>query len=181
MVFTKDLSTLDIKTFSLHVFFAELNQKSFSFQTQSCISSFQVVTSWAKIKLNLQVLSDSLAHLLAQPNSLKVCSLSDGTCIQLTVQLKHCEWQLLLRASTQRSPASMGNPQAIHFVVNNSFQSEINRYDLCKVYIFSSASPSSQQGSPSSRQKGRFARILPQQAQLKHSGWKLVPRAFKQF
>lgn len=80
-----------------------------------------------------------------------------------SVQLKHWEWQLLLRASTHRSPASMGNPQFMHFVVNNSFQS------------------SSQQGRPSSKQKGELAKIFPQYAQAKHSGWKVLPIAFKQF
>jgi hypothetical protein len=44
----------------------------------------------------------------------------------LTVQLKHWLWKLLLSASTQRSPASIGKPQAKHLVVNNSFQSKKN-------------------------------------------------------
>ena len=41
---------------------------------------------------------------------------------------------MLLRASTQRSPASIGNPQAMHFVVNNSFQSE--KIDILSQYFF---------------------------------------------
>lgn len=53
----------------------------------------------------------------------------------LTVHLKHCEWQLLLRASTHLSPASIGKPQPTHFVVNSSFQSGIFKIRMRIAYM----------------------------------------------
>ena len=59
---------------------------------------------------------------------------------------------MLFRASTHRSPASIGNPQEIHFVVNSSFQSKQSRYED----IFSTCSKSDLLHNREVRPQGRM-------------------------